>query len=238
MTVLGVAVACVVALAAAVQILGGIGFALISSPLLIVSLGHTNGVRLTLAMAIVVNSVVLARHHRQVRFPDVARLLVPALIFVVPALLVSSRLGGPAVSVASGVAILLAAAVLVSGRRVGWIDGPAGAVAAGASSGVLNVLAAISGPPVALFAAHRGWGPLVTTATLQAYALPLNVVTLAALGLPRGHGGYLGWAVVGLVVGSAVALPLTFRVSRTLLRWVTLAVAAGGGLVLILRGLI
>lgn len=236
-SLLALAVAGGVALAAAVQILGGIGFALISSPMLIVSLGHTNGVRLTLAMAIVVNTVVLLRHHRHVRYGDAGRLLVPALIFVAPALLVSSHLGGPAVSVVSGVAILVASAVLISGRQVGWVDGRAGAVTAGAASGVLNVLAAISGPPVALFAAHRNWGPVVTTATLQAYALPLNLVTLAALGLPSGDGSHLGWAVVGLAVGTGVALPLTLRVNRTALRRVTLAVAAGGGLVLIIRGL-
>ncbi|MGI8751079.1 MAG: TSUP family transporter [Acidimicrobiales bacterium] len=237
MSLLALAVAGVVALAAAIQVLGGIGFALISSPLLIMSLGHTNGIRLTLVMAIMVNTVVLLRHHRHVRYADTGRLLVPALVFVAPALLVSSHLGGPAVSVVSGVAILGASAVLGSGRQVGWVDGPAGAVTAGAASGVLNVLAAISGPPVALFASHRGWGPVVTTATLQAYALPLNLVTLAALGLPSGHGSYLGWAAVGLVVGTGVGLPLTLRVNRSALRWVTLVVAAGGGLVLIIRGL-
>jgi uncharacterized protein len=232
-----VEVAGVVAAAASAQIFSGIGFALICAPLLIAALGHGDGVRVVIVMSIVLNVAGLVPSYRLVRVGDALRLLVPAAAFVIPTLLISNGLGGATVSLVSGCAILLATALLISGRRFGWIDGPGGALAAGAASGVLNVLAAAAGPPVALFATHRRWPPQVAAATLQAYALPLNLITLAALGLPAIQMSHLASAITGLSIGTAVALVFARRVNAAPVRWITLAVAAGGGLLLIARGL-
>jgi hypothetical protein len=232
-----VEVAGVVAAAASAQIFSGIGFALICAPLLIAGLGHSDGVRVVLVMSIVLNVAGIVPAYRLVRVGDALRLFVPAAVFVIPTLLISNSLGGATVSLVSGCAILLATTLLISGRRFGWIDGPAGALAAGAASGVLNVLAAAAGPPVALFAAHRRWPPRVAAATLQAYGLPLNLVTLAALGLPAAQMNHLGSAVTGLAIGTATALAFARHANARAVRWITLAVAAAGGLLLIARGL-
>jgi hypothetical protein len=230
-------VAGVVAAAASAQIFSGIGFALICAPLLIAALGHGDGVRVVLVLSIVLNVAGVVPAYRLVRVGDALRLFVPAAVVVIPTLLISNSLGGATVSLVSGCAILLATALLVSGRRFGWVDGPAGALAAGAASGVLNVFAAAAGPPVALFAAHREWPPQVAAATLQAYALPLNLVTLAALGLPTAQMNHLASAITGLFIGTAAALVFARRVKATPVRWITLAVATGGGILLIVRGL-
>jgi uncharacterized membrane protein YfcA len=230
-------VAGVVAVAAAAQILSGIGFSLICAPLLIAGLGHGDGIRVAVILSIVLNVAGLVTDYRLIRVGDAVRLFVPAAAFVLPTLLLSSRLGDGTISLVSGCAILLATALLVSGRRFDWIDGPAGALAAGAVSGVLTALAAATGPPVALFAAHRGWPPRVAAATLQAYALPLNVVTLVALGLPAAQTGRLAAAVVGLSAGTAAALVLARRIDPAPVRWLTVVVAAGGAVLLIVRGL-
>ena len=94
-----------------------------------------------------------------------------------------------------------ATALLATGWRPPWVQGPVGALVAGASSGVLSVLAAASGPPAASFAAARGREPAVTTATLQAFALPLTLFTLAAVGLPSVAANPLVRAAAGLVLG-------------------------------------
>lgn len=234
---LSLAVAGAVGLAAATQVLSGVGFALIASPLLIASLGHLEGVRLTLVLSVVLNVVVLARTFRAVRWGDALRLLIPAAVLVVPTLVVSAHLSSAAVSAAAGVVILFAVVLVAGGRRAGWVQGPAGAVAAGATSGVLNVLAGTSGPPVALFVAHRGWSPRVAAATLQAYALPLNILTLAVIGLPTAQPGRLAWAAVGLLVGTAAAWPLLTRVTPARVRALTLTLAAAGGILLIAQPL-
>jgi len=234
---LSLAVAAAVGLAAAAQVLSGVGFALIASPLLIASLGHLEGIRLTLVLSVVLNVVILTRSYRAVRWADALRLLLPAAVLMVPTLVVSAQLSSAAVSAAAGVAILFAVALVADGRRAGWVQGPAGAVAAGATSGVLNVLAGTSGPPVALFVAHRGWPPRVATATLQAYALPLNVLTLAVLGLPTAQPGRLAAAAGGLLVGTITAWPLLTRVTPARVRAATLTLAAAGAILLIVQPL-
>lgn len=145
-----------VGVAAAAQVLSGMGFALIAGPLLVLVVGPTDGVRLSVAISLVLNVVVLARSHRFVRWGDVLRLFVPAAALVLPTLMLTTHVDSAVVSAAAGTAVLVGVMLLASGHRARWVDGPAGAISAGAGSGILNVLAGTSGPPVALFVAHRG----------------------------------------------------------------------------------
>ncbi|GAB7190113.1 hypothetical protein NUM3379_08190 [Kineococcus sp. NUM-3379] len=232
---LAVAVVAAVGVATAAQVLSGTGFALVAGPLLALALGPADGVRLSVAMSLLLNVVLLARVHRLVRWGDALRLLVPAALLVVPTSLVTERVSSAWVSAAAGAAVLLGVGLVASGRRAGWVDGPAGAVAAGAGSGVLNVLGGVSGPPVALFVAHRGWAPPVATATLQAYALPLNAVTLAVLGLPAAEPSRLLQAGLGLLLGAAAARPLVRRTSPAGVRTLVLVLAALGALLLLAK---
>ena len=255
---LGVAVLLVVAVGAACQVASGLGFALVCSPLLVLVLGHGPGVRVVLVMSIVLNLVVLARSWRHVRLGDALRLLVPAALFVVPTALLAQSVRTPLLSLLAGSVVVVATALVIARRELRWLDGTRGAVAAGAASGVFNTLAAASGPPVAIFAAQRRWEPRVMSATLQAFSLPLNLVTLAVLVLVGdGAGGGaataataagagapaglplapLAWAVVGLLAGAAGGVALGHRVPARVVRAVALGVALLGGATLVTTGL-
>lgn len=227
------AVVVTVGVGAAAQMLSGMGFALVAGPLLILALGHSDGVRISVVMSLVLNAVVLATSFRAVRWGDALRLFVPAALVVLPTLILTTRMGTAWVSAAAGAAVLLAVGLMAAGRRARWVEGPAGAIAAGAGSGVLNVIAGISGPPVALFIAHRGWSPRVSSATVQAYALPLNIVTLAALGLPVTQPSRLLWACLGLLLGAGAVWPLVDRTSPATIRALVLVLASVGGLLLV-----
>jgi hypothetical protein len=230
---LGAAVLFSVGAAAAAQVLSGMGFALVAGPLLILALGHTEGVRMSVAMSMVLNVAVLAGTWRYVRWGDTVRLCVPAAIAVIPATLLLEHLSTTWVSVTAGVAVLGGVALIASGRRASWVDGPLGPVAAGAGSGLLNVLAGVAGPPVALFVAHRSWRPKVSTATMQAYALPLNFATLVALGVPDEQPRHVLWAVVGVAGGAAAAWPFVDRIGTASVRRLVLALATIGAMSLI-----
>jgi len=257
---LGVAVLLVVAVGAACQVASGLGFALVCSPLLVLVLGHGPGVRVVLVMSIVLNLVVLARSWRHVRVGDALRLLVPAALFVVPTALLAQSVRTPLLSLLAGSVVVVATVLVIARRELRWLDGTRGAVAAGAASGVFNTLAAASGPPVAIFAAQRRWEPRVMSATLQAFSLPLNLVTLAVLVLVGdGAGGGaataataagagagapaglplapLAWAVVGLLAGAAGGVALGHRVPARVVRAVALGVALLGGATLVTSGL-
>ncbi|WP_433361165.1 TSUP family transporter [Actinoplanes sp. CA-142083] len=232
-----VAVVAVVAVAAGLQALSGIGFALVAGPLLILALGQSDGVRLTVALSLLLNATILAGTFRHARWGDAARLFVPAALLVWPAAVITGRLREGWVLAFAGVAVLAGVGLIVSGRRAHWVDKPVGAIAAGAASGVLNVLAGVSGPPVALFVAHREWEPRISTATLQAYSLPLNAVTLAVLGPPTGHVSLFAGAILALLAGAAVAWPFASRIGPGAVRALALSMATVGAISLIARAI-
>jgi hypothetical protein len=98
----------------------------------------------------------------------------------------------------------------------------------------MNVVAGISGPPVVLFALGARWLPQRARPTMQLFFLGLNVVTLASLGLPDRFPAGLA---VGFAVGVLAAAPLARRPATAAVRTATLAIAAAGSTLAIVRGL-
>ena len=225
-----------VALGAAAQSVSGIGFALVSGPLLFTLFGAREGVRVAVVLSMLVNAGVLAREHRAVMWRRVLPVLVTALA-VTP--LLAHLLEGAHPRLlrgAAGAVILLGAAVVASGRTAD--TGVAGGVAAGLASATMNVLASAGGPAVAVYASGARWDPLRTRATLQAYFLSLNVVTLLTLGPPHWTARRAAGLVVAVIVGSAVGAATAGRVSARAARAVTLALAAAGGLAVLVGALV
>jgi uncharacterized membrane protein YfcA len=233
---LSIAVLLLVTIGACAQVLTGVGFALVCSPLLILTLGRDQGIRTVLLMSILLNGYVLFQTYRSARAGDAARLLIPAAIVVVPTLLIASTIRTPTLTLVSGIVIVVATALVAVGRPMLWLNGNRGAVIAGAFSGIFNALAAAAGPPVTLFAAQRRWTPNETRGTLQLFGLPLNLITLALLGPFTLDFSQLWWAVIGLFVGTIVGSILTGRVPEGVIRPMTLLIAALGGLSLIANG--
>jgi hypothetical protein len=137
-----------------------------------------------------------------------------------------------------GAAIVIAA--LLSWRLVEWRSGTFGRIVAGGISGLMATVAAVGGPAMAL--AYRDREPPELRATLAATFLVggvLSVIALAAsdllhwwharLSLLMLPAELLGVAVSGLVLG---------RIRAETLRKAVLALAAGGGAVVMLKALI
>lgn len=228
---IAVLAALAVAAGALAQSVSGIGFVLVCGPLLVALLGPTDGVRLAVVLSTLVNLAVLAREHRSVALRDALTLLLPAAVATPLLALALRRLAGDAATAGAGLAAVAGAAALAAGVRWRAAAGRAGAVGAGLLSALMNVLAGIGGPAVALWAANAGWPALKARSTLQVYFLGLNVVTLVSLGLPRVGAGLLLATVAALVVGLVAGHVLGPRVPETAARRTTLALAAAGGAV-------
>lgn len=235
---LDIAVLVAAAAGSAFQVLSGIGFGLIASPLLILALGREDGIRIVLIISIVLNAVVLARSARFVRLGDTVRLLIPAALLVVPAVFVLGSVHAPFLTVLAGAAVLYGTVLVARGRPLNWMLGSRGAVITGAASGLLTALTGVGGPPVALFVSERRWSAAVARGTMQAFFLPLNVVALIALGPFVDGVSELGWAVGGVVLGAAVALLFAGRISETLIRRTTLALAGVSAAALVVNGIV
>jgi uncharacterized membrane protein YfcA len=221
-----------VAVGAAAQSVSGIGFALVGGPLLFTVFGAREGVRVAVVLSMLVNIAVLVREHRAVMWRRVMPVLVTALVatpFLAWALAdVPSR----GLRAAAGAVIVVGAVLVAAGRTRD--TGTPGGILAGLASATMNVLASAGGPAVAVYATGAGWDPLRLRATLQAYFLALNVVTLATLGPPHWSLGQAALLVGCLLAGSLVGAALSTRVSASLARTVTLALAAAGGLAVVI----
>ena len=223
-----------VAAGAVAQSVSGIGFTLVSGPLLVAALGPADGVRLSVALSLVVNVAVLTRAAREISWRDATLLMVPAVL-ATPLLARLLRDAPERASQAlAGAATLLGALVLGAGVRWRAAGGRAGAVGAGVVSAAMNVVAGVGGPAVALYAANAGWPAAALRSTGQAYFLVLNVVALASLGLPAVPGGLVLACLVALAAGLLVGARLADRVPEAGARRVTLVLAGLGGLVVLL----
>lgn len=218
-----------VAAGAVAQAVTGLGFSLVSAPLLIALEGPRDGVRLNLVLSAIINVVLLAAQRRSVRGRDTLRLLVPAAIATPIAAWATRSTDTDVLLVAAGVLTVASAVALLAGARVRRSS----ATVAGAISGVMNTVAGIGGPVVALHALNEDWPAVERKATFQLYFLLLNAAGIVALG-PRWPSPVLLAALAaGWLAGRRVA-PL---VSEPTARAATLAVAAAGGAVALARGL-
>jgi uncharacterized membrane protein YfcA len=220
--------AAAVAIGAAAQSVSGIGFALVSGPLLFTVFGAREGVCVAVVLSMLVNVAVLVREHRAVMLRRILPVLVTALAATPVLVAVLGGVHARVLRAAAGAVIVVGAALVAAGRSRD--TGLPGAIVAGLVSATMNVLASAGGPGVAVYAAGARWDPVRLRATLQAYFLALNVVTLLTLGPPHWSWAQAGVLVAALLGGSLVGARLAAKVSVDRARAVTLLLAAAGGL--------
>ncbi len=223
-----------VAAGATAQGVTGLGFVLIAGPPLITALGPARGIATALVLGCAANLVPLAVERRHVDLRKALGLLIPAAL-ATPLIALAltgadERLG----AVLAGVAILLSTAMLASGLRWEGGTGPLATVMAGAASGAMNYIGGVGGPAAALFATNAGWPQREVRATLQAYLLAINLITLAVLGfvlVPLD-------LVLALVIGAVIGVAVGGRIPDSAARVATLWISALGGAALVLDALV
>jgi hypothetical protein len=223
-----------VALGAVTQTATGFGFSLVSAPFLIAAYRAPTGVQITVLLSLLVNLAVLGREHRRTDVRAAGLLILPAVAVAVPlGYLVRQSPPGPA-TVVAGLVCLAAVTALAAGQRFHGLDTPAGRLAVGAVSGGMNATAGMSGPPVALFAAHARWPLAMARPTMQLVFLSINLTTIVGLGWPdRLPLGVLAGFAAGISAGAVVV----GRLPEAIVRPATLAVAGVGSVLAIARGL-
>ena len=220
---------------ALVQGLSGFGFSLVVAPVLVSTLGVRHGVQTVNVLAISVNALFLLSDFRRVRWREVGLLLGPAAVTALGAGFLVRVLDRGVLQIVAGTLTILGTIALARGLRLEVAHGKAGAVSAGAISGVMNVVGGIGGPPVALYAVHEGWSPAATRPTMQGYFLFLNAISLVALGLPAADAN-LGLGLAGLLLGWPLGLLLAGRISVSATRRFVYIVAIAGGAAAIAKG--
>ncbi|HUR77365.1 MAG TPA: sulfite exporter TauE/SafE family protein [Acidimicrobiales bacterium] len=224
--------------AAAGQALTAIGFSLIALPFVSLAVGPAAAVPTINLLAGGLNIVMLAAERHQAQWRDALMLFVPAAVVIPIVAAGVQRLDADTLSIVNGVVILLATGLLATGVRARSLRGRRGALLAGATSGAMNVATSVGGPPVAMYAVNADWPIASYRPTIQAYFLGINIVSVAARGLPRlPHDGLVPVLLIAMLAGWMLGTRLAKRTDDAVVRKLLLVTAALGGAVAIVRGL-
>lgn len=215
--VLGLAAA--VFVGASTQRISGMGFALVSSPFLVMVLGPHEGVMLVNLLGACSSLLIFAQVFRQVEYKKVLILLIPAMLMTLPGAWVAAALDGPLLSVSISIMVILALASSFMIRNLPMAQSKSLAVGAGAVSGFMSVTAGVSGPAIAGYAIASRWPQAQFAISVQLYFLVLSLTSLAAKGgMPQLHwqqwAGCFAAMVVGILLGNFLAPKIPAKYSR------------------------
>ena len=104
---------------AAAQRLTGMGFALVSAPLLTLLLGTMTGVTVVQVLGMAVSGALLISVWRDVDWRTLIWILIPAFVAIVPGVFVVRALPGPMLEIVIGLLVVIALLAVVMSERAG-----------------------------------------------------------------------------------------------------------------------
>lgn len=227
------------------QRVSGFGFALVVAPVLVLLIGPFDGVMVVNICGAVSSSLVLTRVWRRVDWRQYVRIVIPALLAIIPGSIVSVLLGGPWLQIIIGVILLIAltiSLVVTRADRV-YATQPA-AFASGSASGFMSATAGISGPPISIYGILTRWEQSSFAATLQPYFITLGATSfIVKVVADGGRLPDIDWwiwviVIVGIVVGLTIGESLSKRVSSRAARGAVIVFSYLGGIAAIVDGVI
>lgn len=230
--------AAIVLLGSCVQWLTGMGFALVAVPGLILLLGPAQGVVLANCASGVICAVGLTRGRREVRWAAMVPLCMASVCTVPLGAWTTRHLPEPVLLIVMGGLVTAAVLLILRGVRAPALRGRAGAVGAGAAGGFMNAAAGVGGPPVSLYALNAGWTVREFVPNAQLYGLFVNIFSVWANGVPRLSGAQGVGVTVAMAAGMLIGRALADRTPETRARTLVLALALGGGVTTLLKGVL
>ena len=240
-----VLVVAAVALGAALQRVAGMGLGMSVAPVATVLIGPVAGVMVSNVAAIVAAAILAVMLRGDVDWRRFRTLVPLLLVGSLAGALVVRHVPVAVLDVVLGASVLVAITAVVGTRHQPAVTGRGAVVVSGAVAGFMNTTAGVAGPAMAVYAVASRWGQRSFAATLQPIFLlanPASVVAKVALGATPAAGvvPWWTWPVVcgavpaGIWAGTAVSDRVSLRTARR----VAIGVAATGGLVALVRGLL
>ncbi|HRW17546.1 MAG TPA: TSUP family transporter [Dermatophilaceae bacterium] len=205
--------------------------------MLVLVAGGFQGVVLANLLGLVVTVVVFLSSLRHVEWRRGLLLVVPALLAVPVGAWVARTLPSAWLEVLVGGLVLIALVAVRARPELAPFRGRAGAVAAGATSGFMNVTAGVGGPAMVLYALGTKWEQVRFAATFQFYAIFVNLASLAAKGGPQLPTATLVLAFAGLAVGLLGGHWVARRVTPAQATQAVFALALLGAAATLMKGL-
>ena len=211
----------------------GMGFGLVTVPVLVLVVGPLPAVTAANALGAITSAVALAQVWRLVQWRRLLWLLLPALAAVFPGILLARSADDAVLKTVAGTLILVGIGLTLRVRRAQRpVVGDVPVAATGAVAGLLNGSVGVGAPVLGVYAALGDWSQRAYAAALQPFFFVLSVTTVAAKGVldPAGAVPWPWWAwpivggtvVVGVLVGHRVAALLPERTARAIILLISL----------------
>ncbi|AXK46736.1 sulfite exporter TauE/SafE family protein [Brachybacterium saurashtrense] len=217
----------------------GMGFALLSSPFLVMALGPVEGILVTNVCGIAAALLNLAVVRRDLDWARAARVVPAGLVGTIPGALLVLWLPAPVLAIAISLLVLAGLLFTMGARRLDVPNSLWVGAGGGFASGLMNVTAGVGGPGLVVYALATRWEHRSFAATAQLHFAVLGIAALVAKwSLPSLPAA--GWAVLLalLVVGLAGGTVLARRVDGPrAMRWVVM-IALVGALLSLGQGLL
>ena len=235
---LGLAALAVLAGAVAVRTTG-MGFALLSSPFLVMALGPFEGILVTNVCGIVAALLNLTAVHADLDWRRAASVIPAGIVGTVPGALLVLWLPAPVLAISISLLVIVGLLFTLASRRLQVPNSPWVGVGGGFASGLMNVTAGVGGPGLVVYALATQWEHRRFAATAQLHFAVLGVAALIAKwSLPTlpltGWAVLLALLVVGLVGGNVLA---RWVHGARAMRWV-IVIAMAGALMSLTQGLL
>jgi uncharacterized membrane protein YfcA len=227
----------IVFLATLVRGLTGFGNALVAMPLLALVIEPTVASPLVALTAIVMASLMLAAHWREVHIGSAKRLLIGSLPGLAIGLWFLTHAGATPVRLALAIFILCYSVYDLCRPRLAHLESERWAYLAGFASGIIGGACNANGPPIVIYGTMRGWSPERFRATLQGYFLPAGLLILV------GHAGsglwtrevfrLFAWSLPSVFLGILLGSLLAKRVKKEHFRVIIHSVLIASALMLL-----
>jgi len=221
----------------------GLGFAMISAPVLVLLLGAFDGVLLVNLCGAVAALLIITRVWHLIDWRQFWLLTVPALLAVIPGTIVSVLFTGPGLQIIVGATLIVALTVsLVVRHSFRPVATTPSALIGGAVSGFTNTTAGVGGPAHSVHAVLTRWDQRMFAATIQPYFVISGMIAFGAkvATAPEGFPAYPWWLwlAIGLAIltGLAAGERVSTRISQRAARIAVILLAYGGGFLAIVDG--
>lgn len=227
------------------QRVSGTGVGLVVAPVLSLLMGPGPGVLATNAVTTCSGFMITLSVRRLVEWRHAAALVVSALPGIVAGALVVRWVPSAWLQVAVGAVVLVALAITRFSPEPPHASRRAAVVPAGLIGGFFNSTAGVAAPAMVIYSRVTRWDQVRFAATMQPVFMSLGVLSAVSkltagvhmalpVPLPLALGALVLTVLVGIVAGTYLARHLSKATAQKL----TMALAAAGGGVVLVRGLI
>lgn len=190
-------------MAGALQGFCGFGYSLLAMPLLLLVMPAGTAVPMLCVTGIALNVVLLISTRKHLDLRGFTPMAIAGVLFTPAGVWLIREVPAESAKTAIGIGVAVISLAMLLKLRLGLRKTPAGLLAAGAVSGILNGFATFSGPPVVLLLSASGEGKDGIRSCLAAYFLLLGTI------------GALSYYTMGVLTPEAIpsiALALPFTV--------------------------